>query len=236
MPADPWQELADELDLWAEPADFWWRDDDAEARTPPLERLVEALDGIPFALAVVPAGAAAGLPGAILQHGWRHRNHAGPDEKKAELGAHRPLEAVLAELRAGRDRLQALYGPRFLPVLVPPWNRIDPALAARLPEAGWRGLSIFRPRRSAFETNTHVDPVAWRTHRGFRGEAEVLDDIAAHLRARRAGGADPDEATGILSHHLVADEASLAFFGRLARFVAGHPRARWRDPATLWPE
>ncbi len=235
MAADPWQALADELDLWTAPAGFWWRDDDAAAWTPALERLVAALEGVPFALAVIPAAAAADLPGAVLQHGWRHRNHAGPAEKKAELGSHRPQEAMLAELEKGRERLQILYGRRFLPVLVPPWNRIDPALAARLPAAGWRGLSVFRPRRSAFETNAHVDPVAWRGHRGFRGEAGVLADIAAHLRARRLGEADRDEPTGILSHHLVADEPGLAFFRRLARFIAAHPRARWRDPASLWP-
>ncbi len=235
MAADPWQALAGELDLWPEPADFWWRDDDAAAWSPALERLVEALDGVPFALAAVPAEAAADLPGAILQHGWRHGNHAGPAEKKAEFGPHRPQETMLVELEAGRERLKALYDRRFLPVLVPPWNRIDPALAARLPGAGWQGLSVFRPRRSPFETNAHVDPVAWRTHRGFRGEAEVLDDIAAHLRARRTGTADRGEPTGILSHHLVADEAGFAFFRELARFVAAHPRAGWRDPATLWP-
>ena len=235
MGADPWQALADELDLWTEPAELWWRDDDATARTPALERLVEALDGVPFALAVVPAAAAADLPGAILQHGWRHRNHAGPAEKKAEFGPHRPHRTMLAELAAGRERLRALYGRRFLPVLAPPWNHIDPALASRLPTAGWRGLSVFRPRRSPFETNAHVDPIAWRTHRGFRGEAGALGDIAAHLRARRIGAANRGEPTGILSHHLAADEASLAFFRKLASFVAAHPRARWRDPATLWP-
>ena len=234
MAADPWQALAAELDLWAEPAAFWWRDDDAEVWTSALERLVEALDGVPFALAVVPARAAGGLPGVILQHGWRHRNHAGAAEKKAELGHHRPCEVMLAELEAGRERLRALYGARFLPVLVPPWNRIDPALAARLPAAGWQGLSVFRPRRSAFETNAHVDSVAWRTHRGFRGEPEVLDDIAAHLRARRLGAVDRREPTGILSHHLVADELGFAFFRQLTRFVAAHPRACWQDPATLW--
>ena len=236
MAADPWQALADELDLWPEPADFWWRDDDAEAWTPALERLAEALDGVPFALAVVPAEAAADLPGSILQHGWRHENHAGPGEKKAEFGAHRGQETMLAELEAGRERLHALYGRRFLLVLAPPWNRIDPVLAARLPAAGWRGLSVFRPRRSLFETNAHVDPVAWRTHRGFRGETEALGDIAAHLRARRTGTADRGEPTGILSHHLVADKAGFAFFREFARFVAAHPRAGWRDPATLWPD
>jgi len=236
MAADPWQALAEELDLWPEPADFWWRDDDAQAWTPALKRLVEALDGVPFALAVVPAEAVADLPGTILQHGWRHRNHAGPEEKKAEYGRHRSVAAMLVELEAGRKRLRSLYGRRFLPVLAPPWNRIDPVLAERLPAAGWQGLSVFRPRLRAFESNAHVDPIAWRTHRRFRGEAEVLGDIAAHLRARRTGTADRSEPTGILSHHLVADEAGFAFFRRLVRFTDAHPRARWRDPATLWPK
>ncbi len=236
MAADPWQALAGELDLWPDPAEFWWRDDDAEAWTRALERLAAALEGVPIALAAVPAAAAPDLPGVILQHGWRHRNHAGLGEKKAEFGPHRPHATMLAELEAGRERLQALYGRRFLPVLAPPWNRIDPDLAVRLPASGWRGLSVFRPRRSALETNAHVDPVAWRTHRGFRGEEEVLRDIAAHLRARRTGAADRSEPTGILSHHRVADDAGFAFFRKLARFVAAHPRARWRDPATLWPE
>ena len=121
----------------------------------------------PFALAVVPAEAAADLPGTILQHGWRHRNHAGPEEKKAEYGRHRPVEAMLAELGAGRERLRSLYGRRFLPVLVPPWNRIDPMLAERLPAAGWQGLSVLRLRRTPFETNTHIDPVAWLDPPGF---------------------------------------------------------------------
>ncbi len=235
MPADPWRALGDELDRWTAPAGFWWRDDDAHAPNAALDRLLAALDGVPLALAAVPAAAAPGLPGAILQHGWRHRNHAGAGEKKAEFGPHRPLAAMLGELEAGRERLAALYGPRFLPVLAPPWNRIDPALAARLPESGWRGLSLFRPRRRPFETNAHIDPVAWRTDRRFRGAPAVLADIAAHLRARREGRADPDEPTGILSHHPVADAAGLAFFAELARFVRDHPRARWLDPETLWP-
>jgi len=235
MAVDPWRALERELDRWPEPAGFWWRDDDAQRRTPALERLVEALEGAPFALAAIPAGAAADLPGAILQHGWRHENHAGPDGKKAEFGGQRPMEAMLADLRAGRDRLESLYGARFLPVLAPPWNRIDPALARRLPRHGYRGLSVFRPRRAAFETNTHVDPVAWREGRRFRGEARVLADIAAHLRARRTGLADRSEPTGILSHHRIADDESFAFFRKLARFVAAHPNAGWRNPATLWP-
>ena len=38
-----WTELDDELNRWAEAgivADFWWRDDDAEAPGPELDRLL----------------------------------------------------------------------------------------------------------------------------------------------------------------------------------------------------
>ena len=63
-------------------------------------------------------------------------NHAPAGEKRAEFGDHRPAAAMLEEIRRGRDRLVALADGRFLPVFVPPWNRIGPGIAARLEEAG----------------------------------------------------------------------------------------------------
>src|SRR3546814_9728269 len=79
----------------------------------------------------------------VFQHGFRHRNHAPGDAKRAEFGDHRPVAAMLAELQAGRDLSSRLFGDRWLPVLVPPWNRIADAVAERLAELGYRGLSTF---------------------------------------------------------------------------------------------
>ncbi len=45
-----------------------------------------------------------------------------------ELGLHRPKSVVLDELRDGMLKLSQLFKTRFVPVLVPPWNRIDPEL------------------------------------------------------------------------------------------------------------
>ena len=148
-----WHRLAAELDLWGDAgrrADLWWRDDDACRDTPALRRLLAVAQDakVPVALAVVPAHLEASLVDAVakadavtvVQHGYAHRNHAPPGARNWELGAHRPVEVVAGELEAGRTRLEQGFGPRFAPVLVPPWNRIDGAVIERLP-----GDRTFRP-------------------------------------------------------------------------------------------
>ena len=103
-----WSDLRDELAAWqnlGRTATLWWRDDDAVAPTPALERLLELADkhGVPLALAVVSAQAtealATRLDGCgdhvcVLQHGFAHANHAPEGEKSMELGAHRPAAAI----------------------------------------------------------------------------------------------------------------------------------------------
>ncbi len=248
-PAD-WSDLARELDAWGAAgriAAFWWRDDDATAPSAALDRLLSVAGEVPLALAVIPARAEPALadrlrgwPVAVLKNGAAHRNHAPPDARKCELVAERPAGEVDGELVAGRERLAALFPAAFLPVLVPPWNRIAAAVTARLPGLGFRGLSTLAPRGSAVpvpglvQANVHADIVDWRGGRRFRGEAAVLGAIVAHLAARRAGRADPGEATGLLTHHLVHDAASLRFLERLTATLAEHPAARWIAPAALF--
>ncbi len=91
---EAWQRLADELDRWAPgTATFWWRDDDAVAPSPALDRLL-GLGSQPLALAVIPAEMVPELAGYltgrkvdVLQHGYAHRNHEPPDGQ--EGGARR---------------------------------------------------------------------------------------------------------------------------------------------------
>ncbi len=241
-----WRSLRDELDRWADAgrcATFWWRDDDAARADPALDRLLALAReaAVPLALAVIPAGlddaAAAAIAGAaeahILQHGFAHVNHESDSGRKAELGAARPAAAALAELRRGRARLGDAFGARALPVLVPPWNRIAPAVVAGLARIGLSGLSTYGPRASAApapgvrQANAHVDIIAWRTTRAFLGAAEALALALDHLRARRAGRVDADEPTGLLTHHLVHDRAAWDFVARFAEVVSGHRAARW---------
>jgi len=245
--------LDDELARWAERgrcATLWWRDDDAVAQTSRLEPLLAlaTAQDIPVALAVVPAiledsliGGLAAVPGCtIVQHGYAHRNHAAAGAKSCELGDGRALPVVTGELAAGRDRLRVAFGPRFAPVLVPPWNRIDPAVVAALPALGFTGLSTFGPRAGreaapgVVRCNAHVDPIAWREGRRFVGAERALDAVIEHLAHRREGSVDVGEPTGILTHHLDFDAESWRFVGEFARRTRHHPAARWMDVAEAF--
>lgn len=248
-----WQALAAELDRWqaaGRRASFWWRDDDAVAGGPALDRLLALArrHRLPLALAVIPAAADAGLVEAlddapqlyVLQHGYAHANHAPAGEKTVELGSHRPLPAVLDELRRGRRRLRGLFGERLVPALVPPWNRIDPGVVRRLGALGFTGLSTFRARpRSAAapgirQVNCHIEIMNWQT-RGFIGREPALGFALEHLRRRREGGADAAEPTGLMTHHLAHDAAAWRFLDRFLGATASHPAARWLSARQVFP-
>ena len=245
-----WAELTDELEQWratGRAATFWWRDDDATAPSPALDRLLslQHKHAAPLMIAVIPARAEpalarrlTGIEGlSIVQHGWAHANHARVGASKAELGADRPPPLVLGELARGQIVLDGLFGD-WLRLLVPPHNRIAQPLAEALPSAGYIGLSTYNPRRRMVagltQVNTHIDIMNWVT-RAFAGDAAALTLALSHLRARRAGTVDRDEPTGLLTHHLAHDEDAWIFTDRFLATVAGHPAVRLVDLRTLCP-
>lgn len=226
---------------------MWWRDDDAVRPTPALDRLLDIAAGLPLALAVIPGRADAPLAQRlvschgvrVLQHGWMHANHAAADEKRCELGPHRPLPLVMSELAAGWQRLAGLFGALAIAVLTPPWNRMSEGLVPLLGAAGYLGLSAAGPRRQAepspglIQVNTHADLAAWPTG-GFIGSASALGLVVAHLAARRAGGVDAAEPTGLLTHHLVMDRESEIFIARFLALTREHRAARWLAAAEAF--
>ena len=244
-----WSDLRRELDAWHDAgrtASLWWRDDDATASTQALDRLagLARTHAVTVGLAVIPALAEPALApwlaserAEVLQHGWAHRNHAADGRKRAELGARRAPDVGGGGAVAGlRGKLRELAGARFLPVLVPPWNRIDEAVISTLPSVGFRGLSTFGPRRAAEaapgigQTNCHVDVVDWRGGRGFVGRDRAIAAVVAHLAARRERSVDPAEPTGLLTHHAVHEESTWTFIDRLMALTRRHPAARWLAP------
>src|SRR3546814_19438225 len=85
----------------------------------------------------------------------------------------------------------------------PPWNRVAPALAARLPAIGFTALSTYKARRSAAglglaQVNCHLDILQWRPQRRFLGTAAAVALLTDHLAAKRRGEADAAEPSGIL--------------------------------------
>ena len=235
---DIWQPLHAELDIWqdeGQTARLWLRDDDAIAPTPALDRLIAILarHNIPALLAIIPKGAglelAARLAGVDLvlpcQHGYSHRNHAGIGEKPQELGLHRGIEPVLADMRNGREKLVALFGDALRPVLVPPWNRIDPALAHHLADLGFTALSTFgEPAPPDFRIDANVDIIDWRATRSGHAHPKLVAKLVEALAAARENRHAP---VGILAHHLVHGERAWSFLEDLGESLARHRAALW---------
>ena len=239
-----WQPLLSELAGWeraGRKADFWLRDDDAVEPTAALDRLLTLTEkyGVPVALAVIPAFTGAALakrldeaPHAVVAvHGWTHENHAAAGEKKQELGTHRDRDLVLEELSQGLAHVVHLHGPRLVPLLVPPWNRIDADLIAGLAPIGFEALSVFGPSKPAAlrMVNSNVDLMDWHGTGGCRDHGTLVGDIVAQLSRSFDGG----DAVGVLTHHLVHDEAAWLFLARLFEIIAGHSACRWRAVREL---
>ncbi|MCW8883950.1 MAG: polysaccharide deacetylase family protein [Motiliproteus sp.] len=252
MISPAWQALADELSLWEQQgrtATLWWRDDDACTDSAALRRLNQlSLDyQVPLHLAVIPAHADSSLLSlfqqnsklSALQHGYSHLNHAPANERKCELGHHRPLQQVLEELSTGREKLEQLIGSeQFNPTLVPPWNRLSDQLTEQLAKRGFIGLSTLKPRpeKRIFgltQVNVHIDIINWK-ERQFAGEERALAQLLSHLQDRRRQRVDADEATGLMTHHLDHDELCWVFCERLFQFLKGYP-VRWLDQSELFP-
>jgi len=108
-----WQSLDAELELWRDAerrAAFWLRDDDACRDSAALQRMLETAEAasLPVGVAAIPATLEPSLADAVarsrfvtvIQHGYAHRNHAPPEERKMELGPHRGADETLASLLA----------------------------------------------------------------------------------------------------------------------------------------
>lgn len=222
-------------------ADLWLRDDDAVEPTSALDTLL-ALCGsfsAPVTLAVIPEMTTGRLAqyldkadiAHVAVHGWSHTNYAGEKEKKRELGLHRDLSIVLDELQSGLEKLHDLHGERLVPMLVPPWNRIDAGVVTGLSGLGYRALSVFGPEKNTVPPclNTHVDVIDWHGSRGGREDDSLFAETATRMR----WAADHGGSTGILTHHLVHDDNVWRFLRRLFEVTANHPAARWRSSAEL---
>ena len=225
--------LREELDRLAREGrtlSLWWRDDDAVAATPALDRLIALAGGAcPLSLAVIPDRVEASLPDrlvdeanvTVLVHGWRHGNHAPAGEKNAEFGSHRTPDAMVADVASGLALVSERFCHAALPVFVPPWNRIAPAIAQKLPDVGYRGLSCFGEALATgrlMRVDTHLDPVDWRGTRSLASPGALISMI------RRAAGRG--DALGLLTHHLMFDEPLWSFSAGCLDLARSHPALR----------
>ena len=257
MTFDALNTLLAELDAWAAAnmtAELWWRDDDAGEPCVELDRLFSLSDqhAAPCGLASIPVRAGEPLRKAvsdhpfiwILQHGYAHINHAPSGNGAWELGLHRPTSVVLDELRDGMLKLSQLFKGRFVPVVVPPWNKMDSELLPYLPVMGYRGVSASYKRHRPVPpgdlkiADAHCDLLTWKDKVNgakFAGSEKCVTSLVNHLKDKRSGVVDESEPTCVLTHHLEMDDEAWEFMDTLLSVISGHPAAQWMAPVDIWP-
>jgi hypothetical protein len=240
-----------ELDRWSgagRTARLWLRDDDAQEPGGALDALLSRLRTYraPCLLAVVPMRAGDALAQRlrmeplvrVAMHGAWHTNHAGSGRKAEETPIDRGIDAIMSEWAVARDRLCTHFGAGAGFWYVPPWNRIEREVAARLPSLGFRAISRFTSRGLGLapalaEANTHVDIMDWKGGRVGRTIAAVMADLTAELAHARLHGWRP---VGLLSHHLVHDAQAWETLDAILELTSRHPAARWCRPDDLLAE
>ncbi|RUM98943.1 polysaccharide deacetylase [Pseudaminobacter arsenicus] len=240
-----WQPLAEELNRWnhaGRTATFWLRDDDAVEPTAQLDRLLRLTGtfAIPTVLAVIPACTDEALADRLITephisvavHGWSHENHAPADEKKQELGPHRLRQIILTELATALARMQQLHGQRLIPMLVPPWNRIDSGLLPDLGALGFETLSVYGPATPSpiRMLNSTIDLMDWHGTSGCHDHSLLVHGIVVQLQQAFEDGGD---GVGLLTHHLVHDERAWTFLERLFETTLRHAACKWRSAGDI---
>lgn len=224
------------LDSIPDSVTFFFRNDDVGWED---TRLFELLDlfaefNLPLDLAAIPTAisprTAARLqtlvernPGklSIHQHGYAHLNHE-PNGRKCEFGETRSRELQLADIEAGKLRLNDLFGPTAEPIFTPPWNRCTAATAACVRDAGFKLLSrdTTAPQLNTdglMELPVSIDWFAKRKSVRLAPE-EIGGSFSVALSA--------SSRVGVMLHHALMDEEERARLGELLQLVSTHSQAR----------
>ncbi|MBR71921.1 MAG: hypothetical protein CMM30_03140 [Rhodospirillaceae bacterium] len=225
------------------PVEFWWRNDGVYSKSNDLRQLssLASNEGVPVAISVIPEKMRDDIVFHIknfdnhfvIQHGYAHKNHAHISEQKNELSLNRPIKDSLKDLSIGFRNLSSEFECKFLPILVPPWNRLSTQIIPHLNSLGLMGLSCLggrnfpNPVSNIFQTNTHIDLIDWKGTNRFIGTGAAIAFACKHLSDKRNGKADPFEPTGLLTHHMRMDFSSWAFIGTFIRKTKTISDVQW---------
>ncbi|MHC1724628.1 MAG: polysaccharide deacetylase family protein [Syntrophobacteraceae bacterium] len=193
---------------------IFFRADDIGAASKAFDALCKLFryHQVPLALAVVPAWLSEARQERLFhaarieeslwswhQHGWRHVNWQN-EGKKCEFGSDRSPEHQHADILQGRLKMERVFGPYFVPIFTPPWNRFSPSTIRALRKLNFKGISAALPL-----------PPGTKIPYGFQNRPAWLD---LHTRKGKDPGLDLDclleefsslpkmkDPVGIIIHH-----------------------------------
>ncbi len=227
-----WAELTEFLKQQDTIPQIWWRDDDAVKDSDALQDFLHALSAAPLLLAVIADKYDASLIKAvqqqpqikIAQHGFCHINHSKANDKKSEYPTHRSLNKALAEFQIGKTKLSKDFADQFIPVFVPPWNRLDKAFLPLLLKAGFNGISMYGNKNENENGNgngngnvvnrydSHIDVINWKEQKKFIGTQNFI----LSLKHAITNNINP---IGILTHHKIHNAETNRFLLDFTKFL-----------------
>ena len=243
-----WQALSEEIKQWQQAIPFWWRDDDAIENSQALQQMLALAKRyqIPVHLAVIPQRLKQSLNCIkhvqhkqdcyVLQHGFDHTSYAMPEQRKIELGGTQSIAQLTDNLQQGRQLLTDTFADQYLDILVPPWNRISDELSEKLPEIGYKQLSVLaspKLQETDFLVNVHIDIINWKT-RTFAGEEIVVEKIRQYLATARTQDLKNFKPCGVMTHHLDHDLECWQFLDKFFTFCQQHSQLQWLSGESLY--
>jgi len=226
------------------PLQIFFRDDDVDEDEATLRRLLGLFQRqkIPVNLGVIP-GLLTEAGGELLaqtfdnspdlvemnQHGWRHINHE-PEGRKCEFGPSRTYADQLADIERGQERMTAVFGERWRPVFIPPWNRCSEDAYRAIDHLGFcalsakQGASVVTGYRFQ-EISITLDLYRWKNGPSLKPPEEIVHEIVDQSLKRQR--------IGVMTHHKVMDEGAFDFLDSLLGALAQSPIVRFHTFQSL---
>ena len=142
----------------------------------------------------------------------RTRTTRRPARRSRSSGRIAPADVVLGELARAKAVIDRLFAGKALPCSCRPGTASTRPCCRRLPATGFAALSVFgraKPAPLPHRQHTCRHHRLARRRAGGKDHGALVQELAAELRLRREAGSR--EAVGVLTHHLVHDEAAWLF-------------------------
>ena len=165
------------------------------------------------------------------QHGWRHANWQRTG-KKSEFAEERPIEKQWSDICRGLEKLTEVFGPWFIPVFTPPWNRLPSATLRILQELDFKAVSITgalprvgRTTASLRNLRIQIDLHTRKTKDGNADFQTLLAELGAALLKK--------EPIGIMLHHHRMNPFAFEFLDELLNLLKHKVQSQFLGFAEL---
>ncbi len=181
---------------------------------------------VPLAIAVVPAWLSDTRQEKVFraasvdedlwnwhQHGWRHINWQ-KEGAESEFGSDRAPERQYEDILQGRTKMERIFGPNFVPVFTPPWNRFSTATLKALRKLDFKGISATAPFPPGVKSLDGIRHFSTRLDLHTRIVKNPASDFAL-LIDQFSGLSKMKGPAGIIIHHQQMTPFAFEFLDRM---------------------